>query len=155
MVRMHTQGRGESGSTKPVVDSPPEWSCQDEEAIEEKIIELSKKGLSSSEIGIKLRDQGVKGKPVPDVKLVTGKKISEILKENDLSPEYPEDLVNLMKKAIKIRDHLENQPNDKSNKRALQNTENKIRRLINYYKSENKLPENFRYNEKLARDILE
>lgn len=152
---MHTQGRGESGSDRPIVEEPPEWSCTDKEAIEEKIVELSEKGLSSSEIGIKLRDQGVEGKPVPDVKLATGKKIGDIIEENGLEPEYPEDLVNLMEKAVHIKDHLDDHAKDNSNKRSLQNVESKIRRLVNYYKSEGIIPEDFKYNEKVAREIVE
>lgn len=155
MARMHTQGRGESGSDRPAVEKPPEWSCTDKVAIEEKIVELSEKGLSSSEIGIKLRDQGVKGKPVPDVKLVTGKKIGDIIEENGLEPEYPEDLVNLMEKAVHIKDHLDEHPKDSSNRRSLQNVESKIRRLVNYYRSEGRIPEDFKYNEKVAREIVE
>jgi len=36
--------------------------------------------------------KGVTGTPVPDVKLATGKKITEILEENDAKSEFPEDL---------------------------------------------------------------
>ncbi|MDY6764376.1 MAG: 30S ribosomal protein S15 [Halobacteria archaeon] len=154
MARMHTRRRGQSSSEKPVVEEPPEWSAQDPEAVEERVVELAEQGLSTSEIGIRLRDEGVKGKPVPDVKLVTGKKISTILEENDLDPEYPEDLVNLMEKAIRLRDHLDENPNDHSNKRALQNVESKVHRLVKYYRGD-ELPEDFRYSPEVARRIVE
>ncbi|MFW5984170.1 MAG: 30S ribosomal protein S15, partial [Halobacteria archaeon] len=81
MARMHTRRRGSSASDKPLTDEPPEWSADDAEAVEERIVELSEDGLTAAEIGVELRDNGVKGEPVPDVKLVTGKKITEILEE--------------------------------------------------------------------------
>ena len=44
MGRMHASGRGRSGSTKPFVDSAPEWSNTDKSAIEETIVDLARKG---------------------------------------------------------------------------------------------------------------
>ena len=79
MARMHTRRRGSSDSDKPAATEPPEWSDVDEEAIEERVVELAEAGHSPSEIGLKLRDEGVQGTPIPDVKLATGKKLTEIL----------------------------------------------------------------------------
>lgn len=151
---MHTRRRGSSASERPVVDEPPEWSADDAEAVEERVVELADQGLTAAEIGIKLRDNGVKGKPVPDVKLVTGKKISEILEENGVAPEYPDDLVSLMEKALRVRDHMEENNTDASNKRAYQNVESKIRRLVDYYRGD-ELPEDFSYSPEVARRIVE
>ncbi len=153
MARMHTRRRGSSGSDRPAADEPPAWSDVDAEDIEARIIELAEEGLSTSEIGIRLRDGGVEGTPIPDVHLATGKKITEILEEHDLAPELPEDLYNLMERAVNIRDHLEANPTDHSNRRALQNTESKVRRLVNYYRGD-KLPEDFVYSYETARDLL-
>ncbi len=153
MARMHTRKRGQSSSDKPVVDEAPDWSAQDADAVEERVVELAEQGLSSAEIGVRLRDEGVKGKPVPDVKLVMGKKISEIMEENDADPEYPEDLTNLMAKAVGVRDQLDGNPNDASNKRALQNVESKIHRLIDYYQGD-EIPEDFKYSPDKAREIV-
>jgi len=50
--------------------------------IEARVVELAEQGHDPSQIGMKLRDEGVTG-AVPDVKLATGKKITEILEEND------------------------------------------------------------------------
>lgn len=151
---MHTRRRGSSASERPVVDEPPEWSADDAEAVEERVVELADQGLTAAEIGIKLRDNGVKGKPVPDIKLVTGKKISEILEENGVAPEYPDDLVSLMEKALRVRDHMEENNTDASNKRAYQNVESKIRRLVDYYRGD-ELPEDFSYSPEVARRIVE
>ncbi|MDZ7689086.1 MAG: 30S ribosomal protein S15 [Halobacteriales archaeon] len=154
MARMHTRRRGSSASDKPITDEPPEWSADDADAVEERVVELAEQGLTQAEIGIELRDNGVKGEPVPDVKLVTGKKISEILEENDAEPEYPEDLISLMEKAIRVRDHMDENNTDASNKRAYQNVESKIRRLVNYYRGD-ELPDDFKYSPETARRIIE
>jgi len=89
---MHTRRRGSSGSDKPSADEPPEWSDVDSDDIEARVVELAEQGHDPSQIGMKLRDEGVTGTPVPDVKLATGKKITEILEENDAKSEFPEDL---------------------------------------------------------------
>jgi small subunit ribosomal protein S15 len=103
---------------------------------------------------MKLRDEGVKGTPVPNVKLATGKKVTEILEENDARPDLPEDLRNLMERAIRLRRHMEENNNDAQNKRALQNTESKIRRLVSYYRGD-ELDEEFTYSFDVAVDLLE
>ena len=154
MARMHTRRRGSSGSDKPVADDPPEWSDVEPDAIEERVLELADQGFDPSQIGMKLRDEGVKGVPVPDVKLATGKKLTKILEENDAEPELPEDLRNLMERAIRLREHMQENPQDHSNKRALQNTEAKIRRLANYYRGD-KLDDDFKYTYENAVELLE
>jgi small subunit ribosomal protein S15 len=137
-----------------VADEPPEWSDVDEADIEERVVELAEQGHDPSVIGMKLRDEGVKGTPIPDVKLATGKKLTEILEEHDAEPELPEDLHNLMERAIRLREHMEANPQDHQNKRALQNTESKIRRLVNYYRGD-ALDEDFTYSYEVAVELLE
>jgi len=142
---MHTRRRGSSGSERPAADDPPEWSDVDPDAIEERVVELAEEGHSPSEIGMKLRDEGVGGTPVPDVSLATDRKITEILEAHDAEPEIPEDLRNLMARAARLADHMEQNPTDYQNKRALQNTEAKIRRLVDYYRGD-ELDEEFSYS---------
>jgi small subunit ribosomal protein S15 len=137
-----------------VADEPPEWSDVDAEDIESRVVELAEQGHDPSQIGMKLRDEGVKGTPVPNVKLATGKKVTEILEENDAKPDLPEDLRNLMERAIRLRRHMEENNNDAQNKRALQNTESKIRRLVSYYRGD-ELDEEFTYSFDVAVDLLE
>jgi len=151
---MHTRRRGASGSDRPVADDPPEWSDVDAEAIEERVVELAEQGHSPSEIGLKLRDEGVAGTPIPDVKLATDKKLTEILEEHDADPEIPEDLRNLLERAVRLYEHVDRNPQDFPNKRALQNTESKVRRLVNYYRGD-ELPEDFTYTYEKAKDVLE
>jgi small subunit ribosomal protein S15 len=59
-----------------------------------------------------------------------------------------------MKRAIRLREHMEAHPQDHQNKRALQNTESKIRRLVDYYRGD-ELDEGFTYSYDVAVELLE
>jgi small subunit ribosomal protein S15 len=150
---MHTRRRGSSGSDRPAADDPPEWSDVDADAIEERVVELAEAGHSPSEIGLKLRDEGVDGTPVPDVTLATGRKVTEILEANDAEPDLPEDLRNLMERAVRLKEHMDENPTDYQNKRALQNTQSKIRRLVDYYRGD-ELEAEFTYSYDTAKERL-
>ncbi|APX95501.1 30S ribosomal protein S15 [Natronorubrum daqingense] len=154
MARMHTRRRGSSGSDKPAADEPPEWSDVDAEEIESRVVELAEQGYEPSQIGMKLRDEGVTGTPIPDVKLATGKKLTTILEENDATPEIPEDLYNLMERAVRLREHIQENQQDYQNKRALQNTESKVRRLVQYYRGD-ELEADFEYSFDVAKEIVD
>jgi small subunit ribosomal protein S15 len=78
-----------------------------------------------------------------------------VLAENDLGGSYPEDLMNLMRQAVGIIDHLTTNHRDIHNKRSLELTEAKIRRLGNYYKAEGKLPADWKYKRDQLRLIVE
>jgi small subunit ribosomal protein S15 len=91
---------------------------------------------------------------VPDAKLITGKKITAILKENSVSPNLPEDLTNLIVKALKLRKHLSTNKNDVHNKRSLNLTESKIRRLVKYYQQEKILPRDWFYKPETAEMMI-
>lgn len=124
----------------------PEWIEYSNEEIEELILKLKKEGNSTSMMGIILRDQY----GIPDVKLVTGMKITQILENHNQGLEYPEDLMNLIRKAVNIRDHLKENPKDLHTRRGLRIVESKIRRLVRYYTKEGVLPEGWRYEPKQA-----
>ena len=124
----------------------PEWVTYSNEEIEEMILKFNKEGKTTSEIGIILRDQY----GIPKVKDVTGERITEILKRNNQAGEYPEDLMNLIRRAVNIRDHLEENPKDLDFKRGLTIIESRIRKLAAYYVSEGELPEGWRYNPQQA-----
>ena len=151
---MHTRRRGTSGSDKPATDEPPEWSDIDAEDIEERIVELAEQGLDPSQIGTQLRDEGIQGTPIPDVRSATGKKVTEILEEHDAEPDIPEDMYNLLEKSVRLREHMDENPQDHQNKRALQNVESKIRRLANYYRGD-KLDADFEYTYRTAKEIVD
>ncbi len=152
MARMHARRKGKSGSTHMIGRKKhPDWSSLKPREIESHIIDLAKKDKSTSEIGIRLRDQYA----VPDVKIATGKKISRILEENKVQSVIPEDLKNLIRRALQIRQHLEIHRKDNTNKRNLQLTESKIRRLVKYYHSNEKIPKDWKYDPKQAKIMFE
>lgn len=124
----------------------PGWVDYSTEEIEDIILKLRKEGKSASVIGVILRDQY----GIPDVKSVTGMKITHILEKHGQTEEYPEDLMNLIRKAVNIREHLKENPKDLHTKRGLQLVESRIRRLVNYYTNEGVLPEGWRYEPKQA-----
>lgn len=124
----------------------PGWVEYSTEEIEEIILKLRKEGKSSSVIGVILRDQY----GIPDVKSVTGMKITHILEKHGQTEEYPEDLMNLIRKAVNIREHLKENPKDLHTRRGLQLVESRIRRLVRYYTNEKVLPEGWKYEPKEA-----
>ncbi len=139
MARMHARRKGISRSNKPLKSTVPITMTSEE--VEKLAVELRGKGLSSSQIGIVLRDTY----GIPNVKLVTKKSMTDVLRDHDVAPELPEDLFNLITKALKLRDHLDENKKDLHNKRALQLTEAKIRRLVRYYKNTDVLPQDWYY----------
>ena len=151
MARMHARRKGKSGSTHPIRKKYPEWSSLNPREIEARTIELAKSEKSTSEIGMILRDQYA----IPDVKIATGKKIMQILEKNNIKSEIPEDLRNLIGTALKLRKHLDVNKKDLKNKRNLQLTESKIRRLTKYYHAEHRLPKGWKYSPAQAKLMFE
>lgn len=142
MARMHARRRGKSGSKRVYREEPPEWVEMSPEEVKKKVIELYEEGYEPSMIGIILRDRY----GIPSVKQATGQKIVKILKEEGVDIKYPEDLKALIKKALKLRKHLEIHKKDYHNKRGLQLIEAKIWRLANYYKEKGILPPDWKYS---------
>ncbi len=146
MARMHARKRGRSGSSKPYVTESPDWVNVEREKIVDIIVTQAKDGKSSSEIGVILRDQY----GIPNLKLLTGESVTDIMRSQQVYPNLPEDLIDLMKKAISLHDHLKQNPKDLSNKRGLHLVEAKIRRLVKYYKVEGALPKDWKYTRERA-----
>ena len=152
MARMYKSRKGQSGSSKPHVTAAPEWSNTNVDEVTKLVVDLGKAGNTTAQIGTILRDQHA----VPNVKLVTGKRIGAILSENDIGGTYPEDMMNLMRQAARIIEHLgSGNHKDIHNKRSLEITESKIRRLASYYMSEGSLPADWRYKRDELRLMVE
>ncbi len=151
MARMHARRRGRSGSQRPLITENPAWVPLSKEEIEGLVIKMGKDGVTMARIGLLLRDQHA----VPDVKLATGRTVLEILKENDLQANIPDDLVALMRKAINLQAHLQENKKDLANKRNLQMVESKIRRIVKYYKREGSLPADWQYSIANAELLIE
>jgi small subunit ribosomal protein S15 len=141
MARLYSHKRGRSSSKRPISRKPPSWLRATGEDAIALVTKLAKEGKSKSEIGSILRDQH----GIPLAKAVTGKKISQILREGKLEASRTEDLDSLMEKARLIREHLERHKSDKMIRHSLQLVESKVRRLGRYYVRKGVLPPNWRY----------
>jgi small subunit ribosomal protein S15 len=151
MARMHSRRRGKSGSTKPLRTEPPDWVTIPQKEIVDIIVKLAKAGTSSAKIGLVLRDQY----GIPSVRLVMGKSLLKIIKENEVMPKIPEDLSSLMKKAVNLSRHLQKMPKDLHNKRNLYLIEAKIRRLVKYYHRMDRLDKSWLYSLDNAKLLVE
>lgn len=130
MARMHTRKRGRSKSRRIYSTEKPDWVQFSNEEVEKMIVDLKKDGNSSSNIGIKLRDQY----GIPGSKVVLGKKIGVVLKDAGLTDPVPEDLMNLIKRYKNVSKHMTENKRDMSNKRGQALLMAKILRMVKYYK---------------------
>ncbi len=142
MARMHSGKRGKAGSTRPAERTKPSWVRYGAKEVTLLIQKLGKEDKSASMIGIILRD--IYG--IPDVRPILNKKITAVLRESKLTGELPEDLLALVRKAIYIRKHLEENKQDMPAKRGMQLTESKINRLVKYYKVKKVMDEKWKYD---------
>ena len=110
------------------------------------IVKYSKDGMTTSQIGIKLRDQHA----IPLVKPIIKKSISDVIKENKLTPDIPEDLNNIVLKAVNLQKHLKDNKSDSRNVRSLELIEAKVHRLSTHYKKVGILPKKWKYKSVVA-----
>ena len=146
MGRMHTHRHGKSHSIRPITLRVPSWVTLSPKEIEELVVKYTKEGLTPSQIGNKLRDQHA----IPLIKPITKKSIGEILEENDLKTEMPEDLENIVKRAVGLQKHLKVNKGDNRNVRSLELIEAKVHRLSVYYKRIERIPKTWKYKSVVA-----
>jgi small subunit ribosomal protein S15 len=146
MGRLHSHRHGQSHSIRPVTPSSPTWVKQNAQEIEELILKYAKDGLTTSEIGVKLRDQYA----IPLVRSITKKSITEILEQRGIKPEMPEDLNNIVRKALGLQKHLKTHTSDRRNVRSLELLEAKVHRLSSYYKKIDRIPKTWKYKSVIA-----
>ena len=128
----------------------PHWLSYKQEEVEQLIANKYQKGLTKSQIGIVLRDQY----GIPSTKEITKKNINKILRERGVKEQLPEDLIALYKKAVKLHMHVEKQKKDKHSVRSFVVLENRIKRLIKYYKENKTLPKDYEYSLESARLVV-
>ncbi|MEM2901568.1 MAG: 30S ribosomal protein S15 [Candidatus Bathyarchaeia archaeon] len=146
MARMYTRKRGKSGSTRPISKRPPQWCKYAAEEVEDLVVKLARQGLPPSRIGAILRDQY----GIPLIKPILGKSMKDTLSAAGFSPNIPEDLQSLIKKAENLKKHLARNKTDYINKRALSLLESKIHNLSKYYRKRGALPEDWKYKAAVA-----
>lgn len=133
-----------------MITENPEWVPLTATEIEDLIVQFTEHGTTSAKIGLILRDQY----GIPDVRLATGRTVTEIMKEKGVMPNLPEDLSNLMRRAISLNVHVKEHRGDVSNLRGLNLIEARIRRLERYYKRNGVLPQNWKYSLENAEIML-
>jgi len=146
MGRLHTHNHGKSHSIRPIELKKPDWIKMEPKEIEELIVKYAKDGMSSSQIGIKLRDQHA----IPLVRPILKKSITQIMNENKLTPEIPEDLNNIVQTAINLQKHLKDNKSDNRNVRSLELIEAKVHRLATYYKKKGIIDKKWKYKSVVA-----
>lgn len=115
-------------------------------ALEDEIVSLANAGHSPSKIGLILRDEhGVK-----NFSETAGKSIQQVLAENKLLGEMPEDLLNLIRRSVVLFNHMQKNKKDYSAKHGYELTVSKIRRLTKYYSKKNRIPAGWAYSPEQA-----
>ncbi len=99
-------------------EGKPLWMKKKKEEAEEIIVEEAKKGTPVAKIGLVLRDTH----GIPNIKMLTGKKISKILEEKGIA--VKDDVLN--KKREGLKKHLEKNKQDQTAKKSLKKLESKI-----------------------------
>lgn len=146
MGRMHSPRKGKAQSTRPIRLETPAWCTRTPEEVEDLVVKLAKEGRQPAMVGLILRDQY----GVPLVKSVTGKPITQILREHDQALRVPEDLFQLIKRAVLLRRHLEARKKDLHSAYGLRLVESKVRRLVKYYRNRGVLPADWKYTPEQA-----
>jgi small subunit ribosomal protein S15 len=147
IARLHSGKKGKSGTKRPKTRIVPEWSELKKAEIQEIAIRLAKERIPPAKIGLILRDEYA----VPEPRAVFGMGLSEFLRSEGALPELPEDLLNLMKKIVRMQEHLKRVKKDTANKVKMSHVESKIARLVKHYTKEGMLPAGWKYDrEKVA-----
>ena len=139
---MHSRRKGKAGSNKPIRKVVPAWNRYKAKEVELLIVKLAKEGLKPSQIGMHLRDTY----GIPNSSMITQKSVSDIMGEKHLLGAIPEDLLAIIKKAILIKKHMEENKQDMTAKLGLHLAESKINRLVKYYKRSGKLAKDWKYD---------
>ncbi|MEW6042859.1 MAG: 30S ribosomal protein S15 [Thermoproteota archaeon] len=146
MGRVHTHRHGQSHSTRPITTRTPSWLTATPKEVEELVVKYGKDGIPMSQIGIRMRDQHA----VPLVKPIVKKSVKKILEDSGIKPDIPEDLNNIVKKALNLQRHLKTHNSDKRNVRSLELVEAKVHRISTYYKKIGAIPQNWKYKSVVA-----
>ncbi|MCX6773923.1 MAG: 30S ribosomal protein S15 [Candidatus Micrarchaeota archaeon] len=142
MARLHSKQHGKSGRKRAKSKEMPSWVNANPDDIKEIVRKLAKQGMKSSEIGIILRDQYA----LPSFKLLIGKTMVKFLKEENLYSKMPEDILQLIRKAVRLYSHLKVNKKDIKNKVKYDHIVAKINRLTKYYKRKDAIEKGWSYS---------
>ncbi len=150
MARLHSKKHGKSGSKRPAFKVAPDWVDYPAHEVEELVVKLYKEGHNPTTIGRLLRDQY----GIPRVPSITNKTLMQVLTASGQKIEYPDDLLYLIRRAVRMQKHLLANKSDGSNTTKLIHTESKIKRLVKYYVREGRLPAGWTYDRQTAALIV-
>lgn len=148
---MYSHAKGQAASKRPEQNKVPAWITYKANEIEALVAKLAKEKLTTSQIGLRLRDSY----GIPSVKTITGKRVDEILHEKKLNKSIPQDLIDCIAKAIKVQKHIEENGQDRSAERGLTLAKSRIGRLVKYYKEVGKLDKDWKFDPEKAGMYLE
>jgi small subunit ribosomal protein S15 len=146
LARIHSHRHGKSHQTRPASKSTPSWVTYSADEAKAAVVKLAKDGLTAGQIGMALRDDH----GVPLVKPLVGQSIGELLTENKVAPQLPQDLKDLIERAERVQRHLAAHKGDRKNVHSMELVEAKIYRLSKYYKARGTLPKDFKYTAVVA-----
>lgn len=144
MARMHSKKKGKSGTKRPKRNENVPWA--DSAEVKKIAQKLARQGIPPSKIGLQLRDQY----GIPSFRAATGERLTVYLEREGLYRKFPEDLLQLFRKAVTMREHLKKNKKDVHNRTKLSHIESKIMRLVRYYKRVGKVPADWRYDPEQA-----
>ncbi|MCL5440966.1 MAG: 30S ribosomal protein S15 [Candidatus Marsarchaeota archaeon] len=147
MARMHTKKHGKSSSLKPM---KVEKADVDLKGAEKAIEEYAKQGMGPAAIGNMLKVKHGIGY----IKHTFNKRLVQILKEKGLASTIPSDMLDLMKKAVRLHKHIDRNGQDQHNRTSLKRIESKIFRLTKYYVREGVLPKKWKYDPEKAELLI-
>ncbi|NPA22437.1 MAG: 30S ribosomal protein S15 [Candidatus Micrarchaeota archaeon] len=145
MARLHSKKHGRSRSRHPKRWEMPEWQELSPEEVEQIILKHARQGMPPSQIGMLLRD--IYG--VPSIRATFKKKLYAILRREGLL-KMPEDLLSLLRKAVRMHNHLQRNKKDIHNRVKYQHIVSKINRLAKYYKKKGVLDPKWKYSPESA-----
>ena len=146
MARLHSKKKGKAGTKRPKSLSVPEWSATKKAEIAEVILKMAREGVPAAKIGLTMRDQYA----VPNLRALLGMSLKAFLLKEKALGEYPDDIIALIKKAVRMAGHIKASKNDTHNVVKLNHVESKIHRLVRYYSSRGMLPAGWKYDREKA-----
>ena len=142
MARLHSRKKGKAGTKRPKSTVAPEWVTIGKAELGDMIVKMAREGVPPAKIALSLRDQH----GIANVRAVLGMSLLAFLRKEKAAPEYPEDIIALIRKAVRMRGHVKSYKKDVHNKVKLSHVESKITRLAKYYSSKGMLPKGWKYN---------
>jgi len=131
-----------------VAKKKADWVPFDKDEVEKLIAKLVKEGNSAALVGQILKDQyGIPNVSQFDIK------IGEVV-DKEKPREIPEDMFNIMRHAVNLHAHMDDNHKDANARHSLDKMESRVRRLGKYYKRNGKLPEDWSYSIEKARLLV-